>query len=164
MQAEANDRRLAPALFTLIIDDFGKAAAPGAAGAPYQSRGVDRREVRQAIEMLGIAGVTQWQLAQCLARAFAHEPGRSDETLQRPLVTLESFDTRAQAGEGRLLGQAVELAFVGVHPAHEPVLGMSRRRTVVAMVVAVQYHFHAAPAATAAPKPNTKVTHTSVVV
>ncbi|MCY1435793.1 hypothetical protein D9M71_519010 [compost metagenome] len=46
-----------------------------------------------------------------------------------------------QAGECCLARQTVELALVGVDPAHEPVAGIARLRTVVAVKVTVQHQF-----------------------
>ncbi|MNX91693.1 hypothetical protein D3C86_1237940 [compost metagenome] len=91
--------------------------------------------------MLRVTGVTQGQLAQGLARTFAHQPGGGDKALQRPLVTVEHFNAGVQTGEGSLMGQAVKLTFMGVDPTHEPVPWIVCHRSVIAMKIAVQRQF-----------------------
>ncbi len=91
--------------------------------------------------MLRTAGVAERQFAQGLTGAFAHQPGRGDETLHRPVVALKHLQTRMQAGQGCFARQAIELAFMGVDPAHEPVARVVRQGFLIVVVVAVQRQF-----------------------
>jgi hypothetical protein len=47
--------------------------------------------------MVGVAGVGQRQLAQGLASAVAHQPGRCYEALQWPVVAAEQVDAVGNA-------------------------------------------------------------------
>ncbi len=138
VQTQSDQRGLLPPLFTAITEDFGQSPAPGTAGAPHQARGFDRREVRQAIKMLWVAGVAQRQLAQCLPGAVAHQPGGRNKAMQRPVIALKYLNAGGQPPQRLGFGQLVKLAFVGIDAPHKPFFWRTRLRLVVAMVVTVQ--------------------------
>ncbi|MNJ71205.1 hypothetical protein D3C77_677210 [compost metagenome] len=102
-----------------VADNLRQAPAPRATGTPDQAGSGDRSKLRQAIEVLRTAGVLQGEGAQCLARAFAHQPGWGDEACQWPVESPKQCHASLQALQGGGLVKPVKLAFMGVNTTHE---------------------------------------------
>ena len=61
--------------------------------------------------------------------------------MQRPLLAPEQLQATRQPFAGSLFVKAIELTFMGVHPAHEPVPRRLRRGLEIGVVAAVQHQF-----------------------
>ncbi|MNJ58141.1 hypothetical protein D3C77_537630 [compost metagenome] len=144
VQAETQQRRRLVHAQLALADQPRQPATPGAARTPDQPWRGERRKVRQAVEPLRIAGIAQTAAPQGLSGASAHQPGRRDETMQRPALPGEQLHALLQPSACLGFGQRVELPFIGVDAAHEPVARRARCRRVVGMVVAVQHQLVAA--------------------
>ncbi|VTQ42305.1 Uncharacterised protein [Pseudomonas aeruginosa] len=141
MESETDHRRCAPGPAALLAERPGEAATPGTARAPDQAGGLDRLQVGKQIQVGRVAGVAQPALAERLAGAGAHQPGRRDETVQRPSAAAEQLDAGGQAGLGLGVVEGIELSLPGVDATHEVLPWSTRWWGVIVVIEAVESQF-----------------------